>query len=341
MNTGLSRTLRGALALVFGLGVVAASAAAQARGTAGAATLPITYVGTPACGRLGDRPVQLDLWPGGAFHLQRQGATDDIGSWSEASAGSEIVLQGRDGAIRLNRAADGTAPSCPDGPGQLARSTVAPAEVTVPAAGAVRYLADAAMMEVCATGQSFPVVSAGDWLALERAYLAAEGRGAPILAMAEITIGLRPTVPGPARRTVTVERFLDLRPGEGCVRNRTAAPLEDTRWLLTALDGEPAPPVAEARAAEFRLDPVTGRMNASAGCNTMTGPYAIATEALQLGQLALTRMACPGPLAKRENRLAAALVATARAIRAGQTLFLLDAAGRVRATFDADGDALP
>jgi len=35
-----------------------------------------------------------------------------------------------------------------------------------------RYLADAAQFEECLTGRSYPVAMEGDYLALERAYLA-------------------------------------------------------------------------------------------------------------------------------------------------------------------------
>ena len=85
----------------------------------------------------------------------------------------------------------------------------------------VTYFADAAVIRLCATGQRLPVAMEGDYLALERAYTRTqEGKrsGQPLLASLQGRITTRPSAePGqPPRRTLVVETFRNIWPGQGC-----------------------------------------------------------------------------------------------------------------------------
>ncbi|MEZ5708615.1 MAG: META domain-containing protein [Blastomonas sp.] len=78
--------------------------------------------------------------------------------------------------------------------------------------------------------------------------------------------------------------------------------LDDTHWAIITIDGEPT---ASERAAELHFS--QGRISGSAGCNRMSGSYQVEENRLKTGPLAMTRMACIGPVAGQENALVAIL----------------------------------
>jgi uncharacterized lipoprotein YbaY/uncharacterized lipoprotein NlpE involved in copper resistance len=87
--------------------------------------------------------------------------------------------------------------------------------------GRFRYMADAASIQLCATGRRLPVAMEGDYRRLEQAYLQAHPGGAggqPRLVALKGLISDRPSAePGrQAERTLVVERFIALYPGKDC-----------------------------------------------------------------------------------------------------------------------------
>lgn len=74
----------------------------------------------------------------------------------------------------------------------------------------------------------------------------------------------------------------------GCATT-TAAPLADSEWRFTAIDG--APPVGEA-SLSFKGD----RLTASAGCNRMGGTWRSEGGKLIAGPLMGTKMFCEGKM---------------------------------------------
>jgi hypothetical protein len=91
-----------------------------------------------------------------------------------------------------------------------------------------RYLADAATIRLCATGARLPVAMEADYRRLERAYLKAQPadrRGQPLLVNLEGLITNRPSAePGrPPQRTLVVERFVGVHPGQGCPQPNPSA----------------------------------------------------------------------------------------------------------------------
>jgi heat shock protein HslJ len=66
--------------------------------------------------------------------------------------------------------------------------------------------------------------------------------------------------------------------------------LQDTRWVLVTLGGEP-PLAGTAPSAEFTEDQISG----SAGCNTYFGTYAVSGSEITIGDVANTEMWCMEP----------------------------------------------
>ena len=85
--------------------------------------------------------------------------------------------------------------------------------------GMFLYMADAGRFTECRTSrQSWPVAMEGDNAALESAYLRERRRdGEEMLVKVVGRVAMRPRMEGVGReRTLVVERFLEIRPGERC-----------------------------------------------------------------------------------------------------------------------------
>ncbi|WP_431273433.1 hypothetical protein ACQ858_14705 [Variovorax ureilyticus] len=79
------------------------------------------------------------------------------------------------------------------------------------------YFADSAIFTDCKTGQQWPVAQAGDYLALEEAYLRWQGAPkAPLLANFDGRVEVREPMEGPAREHMVVDRFVSVQPGTSC-----------------------------------------------------------------------------------------------------------------------------
>jgi heat shock protein HslJ len=77
----------------------------------------------------------------------------------------------------------------------------------------------------------------------------------------------------------------------GCgPRPADSAALQDTRWVLVSLGGEP-PLAGTAPSAEFTEDQISG----SAGCNTYFGTYAVSGSEITIADVANTEMWCMEP----------------------------------------------
>jgi putative lipoprotein len=78
-------------------------------------------------------------------------------------------------------------------------------------------------------------------------------------------------------------------------------PLENTYWKLTEVTGQPARALPGEREAHLLL--LDGRASGNSGCNKLMGGYTRNGDALAIGPLASTRMACPPELMAQENAL--------------------------------------
>lgn len=112
----------------------------------------------------------------------------------------------------------------------------------------------------------------------------------------------------------------------------TPTNLEGTRWTLASLGADRAPIAETQTEAYLEFGSVPGRVSGSGGCNRLTCSYALRGDAIELGAIAATRMACERDM-DTEQSLEAALAATAKWAIAGGQLELYGADGRLLATF--------
>lgn len=199
--------------------------------------------------------------------------------------------------------------------------------------GEFRYLADAPSFRPCAEARPLPVAQEGDYLALERAYLARQPAGAPLTVSLQGRLLPRPSAePGQApRRSLVVDRFERIE-ATGCPG---AAALVGTRWLLAELPGATPDPGGQAPVRpELVLGP-DGRLSGSGGCNRLQGGYQLEADGrLKLGRMVSTMRACVGGMAQ-EQQLLQALGQVARYESGGRELRLLDAEGKLLVRFEA------
>lgn len=209
--------------------------------------LPASWQGEiPAAG--GASRWHLDLAADGSYQLRQTflgrpapHSFDDIGRWRLEAPGGRLVLRGgREAPIFLQPIEAGAALRKLDLEGRpivsrhndrlsrLARP--APIEPRLHLMGLFSYLADAASLRLCATGQRLPVAMEGDYLALERAYLQARPADRPGQAL---RVGLhgriapRPSAETgqPPRRTLIVERFVTIDAASTCPEASGRSPL--------------------------------------------------------------------------------------------------------------------
>lgn len=309
--------------------------------------LPATFTGTlPAASGAGIH-WHLDLWPDRVFHLRQnylgdRGTSADIGRWHRDPTRGAIVLRGgREAPVFLEVTASGNLrlmtlqgePIESELDYTLTAGPLDPAEVASPLGGMFRYMADAARFEECLTGRSYPVAMEGAYIEAERAYTRLEGidAGEPVFAVLEGRLAQRPSMEGPDRMHLVVERFSRFEPDRTC-EGRAGAALTDTYWRIREIAGMPVGVVEGRREPHLILrttEPPDFR--ATVGCNTLRGRYALQGETLTLGfgDAATTMKACPEPLEAREQALRRSLSEVATWRVDGETLKLLDTAGSV------------
>lgn len=199
------------------------------------------------------------------------------------------------------------------------------------------YLADAAQFTECRSNRSYPVAMEGDYLRLERAYLAKrKAPGEPLYVTVEGSIEERPRLEGEGTQpTAVVARFINAWPDETCERNRADASLTNTYWRIVRLGDEDISNGEGRREPHLLLRAGEPRFGATVGCNQMAGGYEASGATLHFVDVASTMMACPPPLDRQERHLGDALQATAGWQIAGPVLELKDGDGKAVALFRA------
>lgn len=317
-------------------------------------SLPGNYAGVLPCADCPGIRYELTLRPDQGFalrraYLERNLSEVSIGRWHADPARRTLILGSAEAGVpevlRLEILGNGTLrlldrtgqPSASALPYELTRQAGdAPLEPVLPLRGAFTYRADAPRLSECRTGNSYPVAMEGEYLALERAYLAARPEGAtPLTAEFKGAIALRPRIDGPGSEpTILVQRFDRLSTERACDPGVPASnTLANGYWRLIALEGEPVAPVEGGREPSLLLLPEPARYAANAGCNQIAGGYRLEGDTLRFGEGIATRMACPEPAMSRETALMNMLKETARWRIDGDRLSLLDEAGRQRAQF--------
>jgi heat shock protein HslJ len=99
-----------------------------------------------------------------------------------------------------------------------------------------------------------------------------------------------------------------------------SAPLAGSEWRPIEIDGGA---VGEDTKAFIGFGD-EGKVQGSGGCNRFVGSYKVDGDGIAFGPLASTRMLCPDPVQKDEDRLFAALARAAKFARDGTDLTLSD-----------------
>jgi len=315
--------------------------------------LPATFTGTLPCADCEGIRHHLDIWPDQAYTMRREWLDrpdpldrDEMGRWYVDPARNALILYGAaemplqwqiKGPRTLRQLDMAGAPIESNLPYELSGGELTPTDLNLFMQGTFTYFADAAGFSECLTGQQFPVVMEGDYLALERAYLAANLEPmAPLMASLGGRIELREPMEGPVRRHVIVDRLIGIWPDAECLSQPAPASLTNVYWRIMALGGEPLD-LAEGQREPFLLlgAPDGERFSATVGCNMMNGSFAVDDTQLSFGPVAATRMGCPPPLDAAERAFAEILQATAGWAGDRQALELLDQDGTVLARLEA------
>lgn len=320
-------------------------------GASALGTLPATYTGVLPCADCPGIEHHLDLFPDHAYYLRRvyrgrgDGRFDEIGAWEVSAAGRTLVLHGeREERLRfaikdaktltlLDREAR---PIVSSAKHDLARaSSFEPVEPRLALRGMFRYMADAANFEECLTRRKIPVLTQGDYLALERTYTRTRREpGAAILVTLQGRIVERVGMEGPRRPSLLVERFAGIWPGETCGVRFATERLQNTYWKLVRLRDEPVLVVENQREPHIILRTDGQRVAGSGGCNRLLGGYRIEGNRIEFGKLAVTLMACPAGMEREQSFLGALGEAVSWRVL-GSHLELFDAGGARLARLEA------
>ncbi len=318
--------------------------------------LPASFTGVLPCADCEGIRHHLDLWQDQTYHMRREwfgraggpSRRDEVGRWYADPARGAIVLHGASemplfwqvkGPDRLRQMDMAGDPIVSDLPYELTSDgALSPTDLEgVFLLGMMTYLADTATFRECLTGRSYPIAGEGDYLALERAYLAARAEpGAPLLVHVEGGLAQRPAMEGPDRTHLVVDRFIKTVPGENCPTPVSTASLTNTYWRIDRLMGETLEAMQNRRKPHLIfLDDEGARFRATVGCNQLFGRYEREGDLITFGDVASTRMACPPPLDAFERRLGDALRMTRQIILQENRLELLGGDGTVLAELKA------
>jgi heat shock protein HslJ len=180
-----------------------------------------------------------------------------------------------------------------------------------------------------------------DYQTLERNYLQSRSApGKPLLVSFDGRLEVRPSMEGPPREQMVVDRFGSSQPGASCGsaasgKGDVMTELKDTYWKLIELDGAKivmAP--AQQREVRITLASEGSRLFGFSGCNQLVGAYVQDGSALRFKQMAGTRMACVEPLMDLESQVLKMLGDTTDYRIEGEQLTLLGG-DQVLARFEA------
>lgn len=313
--------------------------------------LPATFTGVLPCADCPGIAHRLDLFPDRVYYLRRTyegrpgGPFDEIGAWMMSANERVLALHGEREATLQFAIKDTNTLTQLDLEGRpivsaanhdIARAaTFAPIEPRVAMRGMFRYMADTAIFEECLTRRKLPVIMAGDYLALEKAYTRMRREpGAPLLATLDGRIVERVVMEGLPRPSLLVERFEGTWPGETCGPQFATESLENIYWKLVRLGGEPVKAEPNQREPHIILRTHGQRVSGSGGCNRLLGGYRIDGNRIAFGKFAATLMACPAGM-EQEQAFLDALGAAARWRVLGSHLELLDSGGAILARLEA------
>src|SRR5262249_39778228 len=234
-----------------------------------------------------------DLLPEQRYRLRRTyegkpapNRFDEIGRWARAADSPRLdlyvadeksvaFLVERDGSLRT---LDTTGKPIASGLNDRLQRLPQPAliEPRLKISGLFIYMADAAVMTLCADGSRLPVAMEGDFRALQAAYMKAQPPlGKALLASVEGRIATRPSREEslPPLDTLMVERFISLSPHGSCGRPPGNRLLRGTYWKLVRLGESPVEVSAGQSAPHLVFASDALQVSGSGGCNRIAGSF--------------------------------------------------------------------
>ena len=195
--------------------------------------LPASFRGEVKHQRGGATHWVINLWPDHRFQysmrprrvVDAEHRIDGFGRWRyDHKSGLLTLDHGREKPVFLRTGGDRLQWADPDAPGDAgAFVSAGPLQELelrgLLLSGMMVYLADAAVITLCQDGASYPVAMEGDYLALERAYLADRpGPGEALRVFFEGELAYREPMEGPRRQMAVVDQFLRTAPDTACPR---------------------------------------------------------------------------------------------------------------------------
>lgn len=303
---------------------------------------PGTFTGVLPCADCEGIRYHLDLWPGHAFHLEREWmgrkhVQYDIGRWSLDSGRKVLILETAGNMVAQFEAAHPKALRLLDEKGHHIQSNLNytiksngrldATDVALPVRGVIVRDGAALRFRECLTGRSYIASDEGDVTAVRQAMIASADVDSAYATMEATLHG----------STVVVRRFINIWPGESCERSLSDAPLVNTYWRLDRLGHETVRPPQTGREPHMLLrdDGRGATYAATAGCNQVAGSYAVSSESLTFTRGPATLMACAPELDAMEKGLIDVLSKTRHYHVIGNTLELMDETGASLALFEA------
>lgn len=347
--------LRSAALLLLSL---AASASLHAAAPALPQPLPASYAGTLPCADCPGIDTRLNLLPDGQFQMrmtyqEREGAGfDQIGLWSTEKG--KLVLKEGDRVFEQFQIKGKTHELLKlDMQGQPIPSKLnytlqhknlyQPMKPSLTMLGLFSYFADSPRFTPCATKLSMPVRMEGDYLALERAYMAQRKEpGMTLLAEVNGQILRQPRLEGEgSEQALKVLKFIELSDARACPaadkpedKAMPAAKLEDRTWNLVQLGETPVSAPKGRPGAHLVLMSKDERVAGSGGCNRIMGGYEIAGATLKFSKMVSTMMMCEDSMELEQNFLKTLDTVTSWSIE-GNMLLLKNASGQIVARLNA------
>ena len=322
---------------------------------AGGIDLPASYEGELPIASGGSVLWHLDLLPLGRYQSRttykdkpEPNRFDDIGRWRRESRTGRLWLRGGretpvafipgDGGRTLRKADTAGKPVASSDEHRLQRlPRPALIEPRLVLTGMFTYMADAAVITLCADGGRMPVTMEADYKALETAYLKERQEpGQALLVSLEGLIAPRASMEAnrPPQHSLVVERFINIWPRETCGNPLVDSPLRGTYWKLVRLSETPVEVAEKQREPHLIFAHDQRRISGSGGCNRVTGSFELDGDKLHLGRMAGTMMACLTGM-EQEQRFLRSIEKVERYRISGSHLEMLDAAGGVIARFEA------
>jgi copper homeostasis protein (lipoprotein) len=265
----------------------------------------------------------LDLLPEQRYRLRRTyegkpapNRFDEIGRWARAAdsprldlyvAGEKRVqfLVEADGSLRkLDTAGKPIASGHSDRLERLPQAALIEPRLEI--SGLFIYMADAAVITLCADDSRMPVAMEGDFRALQAAYMKARpAPGKALLASVEGRIATRPSMEEslPPLDTLVVERFISLSPHGSCGRGIGDRPLRGTYWKLVRLGDAPVEVSGGQAEPHLAFASDALQVSGSGGCNRIAGGFTLEGDLMHLGLLAGTMMACINGMEQEQHFL--------------------------------------